>query len=51
MVQRWDYMPSPEKKTTYTWEGYQKFGPLTLATKHQTEERQINFTDVSVKTD
>jgi hypothetical protein len=50
-VIRWDYMPAPEKKTSGTWEDYQKFGPLTLATKHHFGERQINLTDVSVKTD
>ena len=51
MVMRWDYMPSTEKKTSGTWEDYQKFGPLTLATKHHFGDRQINLTDVSVKTD
>jgi hypothetical protein len=50
-VMRWDYMPAPDKSTPGTWEEYQKFGPLTLATKHQFGDKQINFTDVSVKTD
>jgi hypothetical protein len=51
LVQRWDYMPAPDKKTSGTWEDYQQFGPLKLATKHQFGSKQINFTDVSAETD
>ena len=51
LVQRWDYMPAPEKKTTGTWEDYQQFGPLKLSTMHHFGERQIKFTDVAVQTD
>src|SRR5438105_6747592 len=28
LVARWDYMPSPEKKMSATWEGYQDFNGL-----------------------
>jgi len=49
LVRRWDYMPSAEKKTSGTWDGYEQFGPLKLATKHQFGERQINFSDVKVE--
>ena len=51
LVRRWDYMPSAEKKTSGTWDGYEQFGPLKLATKHQFGERQINFSDVKVEAD
>ncbi|MEA2711399.1 MAG: hypothetical protein QOF78_4000 [Phycisphaerales bacterium] len=51
LVRRWDYMPSAEKKTSGTWDGYEQFGPLKLATKHQFGDKQINFTDVKVETD
>jgi len=49
LVRRWDYMPSAEKKTSGTWDGYEQFGPLKLATKHQFGERQINMSDVKVE--
>jgi len=49
LVRRWDYMPSAEKKISGTWDGYEQFGPLKLATKHQFGERQINMTDVNVE--
>ena len=49
LIRRWDYMPSAEKKTSGTWDGYEQFGPLKLATKHQFGERQINMTDVKVE--
>ena len=37
------------QKTSGTWDGYEQFGPLKLATKHQFGERQINFSDVKVE--
>ena len=49
LVRRWEYMPSAEKKTSGTWDGYEQFGPLKLATKHHFGERQINMTDVKVE--
>ncbi len=48
LVRRWDYLPSPDKKSTATWEGYESFGPLTLATEHKMGNRRIFFTDVAV---
>lgn len=51
LVRQWDYMPSPEKKMTATWDNYQTFGGLTLATEHQMGNRRIYFTDVSVESE
>jgi hypothetical protein len=49
LVRRWDYMPAPEKKMSGTWEGYQEFGGLKLATEHQFADKRITFTDVKVE--
>lgn len=49
LIRRWDYMPSAEKKTSGTWDGYEQFGPLKLSTRHQFGDRQINMTDVKVE--
>ena len=49
LVRRWDYMPSPDKKTTATWDAYKSFGPLALSTEHQMGPRRIFFTDVAVE--
>jgi hypothetical protein len=51
LIRRWDYMPSADKKVSGTWEKYQKFGPLNLATEHAFGGKRIYFTDVSVETD
>ena len=48
LVRRWDYMPSPDKNTTGTWDEYKPFGPLTLSTEHRMGNRRIFFTDVAV---
>jgi hypothetical protein len=48
LVRAWDYIPSPEKVMHSTWENYQQFGGLKLATEHQFEGRVIRFKDVSV---
>jgi hypothetical protein len=50
-VMSWDYMPKPDQTHHGTWEDYQTFGPLTLATKHQMDGKLITLTDISVKTD
>jgi hypothetical protein len=52
-IRYWDYMPSPDKRSRFTWDGYQSFGPLTLSTEHVTEDgkRRIYFTDVVVTAD
>lgn len=51
LVRAWDYMPSADKKTRGTWEAYEKFGPLTLSTKHDFGGKRITFTDMKVTTD
>jgi hypothetical protein len=48
LVARWDYMPSADKKISGTWEGYQEFGGLKLATEHQFGDKRIFFTDLKV---
>ena len=51
LVRRWDYMPTPEKKVSGTWDDYQDFGGLKLATSHQFGDKRIFFTDVKVTTE
>lgn len=48
LVRRWDYMPSSAKKIPATWENYQNFGGLQLATEHKMGDKRIYFTDVKV---
>ena len=48
LVRRWDYMPSPDKKLSGTWEGYKEFSGLKLATEHQMAGKRIWFSDVEV---
>jgi len=50
LPEKWDYMPTPEKKVTGTWEDYKTTGGLTLATKHQFGDKTITFTDLDVVT-
>jgi hypothetical protein len=47
----WDYMPSPEKKISGTWDEYKDFGGLKLSTEHKFGDKRIWFSDVGVKTD
>jgi hypothetical protein len=49
LVRAWDYIPGPEKVMHSTWENYQQFGGLKLATEHQFEGRTIRFADVAVE--
>jgi hypothetical protein len=51
LVAMWDYMPTPEKKTRYTWENYKDFSGLKVATEHKGGGRRIYFTDVEVVMD
>lgn len=51
----WDYYATPTATPArFTWEAYEKFGPLTLATEHRAlgnaKNRRIYFTGVDVKT-
>ncbi|MEA3187657.1 MAG: hypothetical protein QOD99_1487 [Chthoniobacter sp.] len=49
LVRRWDYMPTPEKTVSGTWEKYEDFGGLKLATEHEFGGKRIYFTGVAVK--
>jgi hypothetical protein len=51
LVESWDYIGSPDKVISGTWENYQQFGGLTLSTEHQFGEKRIWFSDVQVDTD
>ena len=48
LVRYWDFMPDAERKTTWSWEGYETFNGLTLATEHKPVGNgpRIYFTDV-----
>ena len=50
LVRAWDYIPKPESVTHGTWEKYESFGPLKLATEHNFGGRMIRFANVEVKT-
>jgi hypothetical protein len=49
LVSAWDYIPNEEKVMHSTWEDYQQFGGLKLATLHQFNGRTIRFEDVAVQ--
>lgn len=51
-VKYWDYIPNPDKKLRFSWDDYETFGPLTLATSHSLVggTRQITLTNISVET-
>lgn len=48
----WDYIPNPQRKARFSWEDYQQFGPLTLATRHRLigGTREIRFSGIEVTT-
>lgn len=50
LVRAWDYIPNPEKTMRASWEKYQSFGGLQLATEHNFGGKIIRFADVEVKT-
>ena len=50
LVRQWDYMPSPDKKLSGSWDEYKEFGGLKLATEHQFAGKRIWFTGVRVGT-
>jgi hypothetical protein len=50
LVRAWDYIAKPESITHGTWEKYESFGPLKLATEHNFAGRMIRFAGVEVKT-
>ncbi len=49
LVRRWEYVPEPGKKISGTWDKYQRFGVLYLATDHQFGDKRIWFSEVSVE--
>ncbi|MDP9292346.1 MAG: DUF6503 family protein [Verrucomicrobiota bacterium] len=51
LVRQWDYMPSAEKKTTASWENYQNFSGVQLATERKMGDKRIYFTNVKVSID
>ena len=48
LVRAWDYIPKPETVMHGTWEKYETFGGLNLATEHNFGGRMIRFADVEV---
>lgn len=48
-IEWWVYMPAPDKRTMFSWEGYQTFEGVTLSTEHRTGNRRIFFTDISIE--
>lgn len=47
-MRRWDYMPSPDKKLTGTWDNYQNLNGFTLSTEHQFDGKRIYFTELRI---
>lgn len=46
----WDYMPADGKGMQATWEKFQDFGGLMLATEHNFNGKTIRLTDIKVTT-
>lgn len=51
MLSYWDYMPTANKKTRYSWEGYKDFNGVKIATEHKRDGGASgpNMSDVSVE--
>lgn len=49
LLRAWDYMPKPDAMMHGTWEKYQTFGGLKLATEHNFGGKVIRFADVAVE--
>lgn len=47
----WDYIPASGEGMQATWEKFQNFGGLTLATEHNFKGKTIRLTDIRVMTD
>ena len=50
LVRAWYYIPKPETAMNATWEKYETFGGLQIATEHNFGGKIIRFADVAVKT-
>jgi len=48
LVKAWDYMPKADMVMHGSWEKYETFGGLKLATEHNFEGKMIRFADVKV---
>ncbi len=51
LVRAWDYTPKPETTLHGTWDQYQTFGGLKLATTHRFAGKVIRFADIEVVTE
>ncbi len=47
LLRAWDYMPKPETVMHSTWEKYEDFGGLKLATEHNFAGKMIRFADIA----
>ncbi|MEY2479444.1 MAG: hypothetical protein QOI04_371 [Verrucomicrobiota bacterium] len=47
-IMAWDYIPKADTVMHATWEKYQNFSGLTLATEHKMGDKIIRFTNVRV---
>jgi hypothetical protein len=52
-IDHWTYRPNAETQAGYSWENYQDFNGLVLATEHKSDDgkRRIFFTDIVVERD
>jgi hypothetical protein len=48
LLRAWDYMPKEGGGMQATWEKYEKFGGLTLATEHHFNDKTIKLTGIEV---
>jgi hypothetical protein len=51
LVHAWDYIPKTGEGMQATWEKYQTFGGLNLATEHNFNGKTIRLADIKVITD
>jgi len=51
LVHAWDYIPKTGEGMQATWENYQTFGGLNLATEHNFNGKSIKLTDIKVVAD
>jgi hypothetical protein len=49
LVRYFDYMPTPDKKITATWDGYKDFNGLMISTEHVMGDNKILLNDISVE--
>ncbi len=49
LVRAWDYIPKADTVMHGTWEKYETFGGLKLATEHNFAGKMIRFADIEVK--